>query len=256
MAARDLALGGSACSSQLAGMITLYSHPLSLFAAKVRIALAEKALPYTLETVPLDAARGYHPKHPQVVRHNPKQQVPVLLHDELALYDSTVILEYLEDLAPEPALYPRSPQLRARCRLLELEADEVAFAPVRALINLRYATQSGADDDPVVRAQAASAFEASCARLAQHLGASDFLCERFSVADFAHFLVVTYGLSFGLLVPAQGGLQAWYARIAERPSIAAELASMLEAARAFGALQPGAAQLATAGSTGRQPLDR
>jgi glutathione S-transferase len=42
-----------------------------------------------------------------VVRIRPKQQVPVLLHGDLEIFDSPQIFEYLEDLVPEPALWCR-----------------------------------------------------------------------------------------------------------------------------------------------------
>ena len=47
---------------------------------------------------------------------NPKGEVPVLVDGDLVLYDSTVILEYLEDRNPEPALYPREPPERSTTR--------------------------------------------------------------------------------------------------------------------------------------------
>jgi len=91
----------------------LYSGPLSLFTGKVRIALDEKGLEYELVSVPFSRAAGYEPKHPEVVRLNPKRQVPVLVDGDLALYDSTLILEYLEDRHPSPPLLPADPAARA-----------------------------------------------------------------------------------------------------------------------------------------------
>src|SRR5262245_20044105 len=70
----------------------LYSGPMSLFTGKVRIALGEKGLAYELVSVPFSRA-GYEPKHPKVVELNPKRQVPVLVDGDLAIYDSTIILE-------------------------------------------------------------------------------------------------------------------------------------------------------------------
>ena len=112
----------------------LYSGPLSLFTAKVRIALEEKNIPCERIEVPFSRAAGYTPKHPDVLAINPKAQVPVLVDGDLEIYDSTIILEYLEDLHPEPRLYPRDVKERARCRLLEAAADEVLFPHVLELI--------------------------------------------------------------------------------------------------------------------------
>lgn len=108
-------------------MLTLYSGPLSLFARKTEIALAEKGLAYDRVMVDFTQERGYQPKHPKVLAHNPKGQVPVLIDGNLALFDSTLIFEYLEDAYPTPPLLPAAPKERARVRLLELLADEVVL---------------------------------------------------------------------------------------------------------------------------------
>ncbi|MEX0758863.1 MAG: glutathione S-transferase N-terminal domain-containing protein, partial [Tistlia sp.] len=100
----------------------LYSGPLSLFARKVEIALREKDLAFERVMVTFSQSEGYSPKHPDVLAANPKGQVPVLLDGDLTLFDSTVILEYLEDPYPAPPLYPAAPAEPARCRLLELAA--------------------------------------------------------------------------------------------------------------------------------------
>jgi glutathione S-transferase len=99
--------------------LTIYSGPLSMFGAKVQIAALEKQLDFELIMVPYDSRQGYSPKHPEVLRINPKRQVPVLVHGDLEIFDSTQIFEYLEDLRPEPALWPRAPAARARARGLE-----------------------------------------------------------------------------------------------------------------------------------------
>ena len=112
----------------------LYSGPLSLFSRKVEIALHEKGLPFERVMVSFSQAAGYAPKHPAVLAANPKAQVPVLVDGDLTLFDSTLILEYLEDAYPKPQLFPADAKMRARCRLLELEADEILLAPVRVLM--------------------------------------------------------------------------------------------------------------------------
>ena len=112
----------------------LYSAPLSLFSRKVEIALVEKGVSFDRVLVPFTQTKGYAPKHPAVIAANPKRQVPVLVDDDLTLYDSTVIIEYLDDKYPNPPLLPREPKARARCRLLELEADEILLLPVRDLM--------------------------------------------------------------------------------------------------------------------------
>ena len=84
--------------------MTLYSGPLSMFGAKVEIALREKSIDFDLVMVPFDFERGYTPKHPEVMRMNPKGQVPVIVDSDVELFDSTQIFEYLEDRWPTPPL--------------------------------------------------------------------------------------------------------------------------------------------------------
>ena len=74
----------------------LYSGPLSMFGAKAEIAAREKGIDVELVMVPFDMERLYEPKHPEVVRINPKRQVPVLVHGDFEIFDSTQIFEYLE----------------------------------------------------------------------------------------------------------------------------------------------------------------
>ena len=67
----------------------------------------------------------------------PKQQVPVLIHGDVEIFDSTQIFEYFEHLQPHPALWPAEPAARARARLLELKSDEVYFPPIIRLMGLQ-----------------------------------------------------------------------------------------------------------------------
>ena len=53
-----------------------------------------------------------------------------MVDGDLSLFDSTLILEYLEDQHPAPPLYPRDAAERARCRQLEAAADEILFPHV------------------------------------------------------------------------------------------------------------------------------
>src|ERR1700744_603104 len=114
----------------------LYSGPLSMFGAKAEISFLEKGLEVELIMVPFEMRTLYSPKHPDVARINPKQQVPVLIDGDLEIFDSTQIFEYFEELKPEPALWPHDRQGRARARLLELKSDEVYFPHIVRLMGL------------------------------------------------------------------------------------------------------------------------
>ncbi len=200
----------------------LYSAPLSLFARKVEIILAEKGVGHERVMVPFSQTRGYSPKHPAVLAANPKGQVPVLIDGDLTLYDSTIIAEYLDEKYPAPPLMPTEPAQRAKCRLLEMEADEVLLLPVRKLMHRSEPPGSGAEKRELQEVEAAKAEAAITSNfdlLAAKLGSRNFLCGDFSVADIATFMVVHYGLRLGGPSLAKHEvLSKWYARLAKRPS--------------------------------------
>ena len=207
----------------------LYSGPMSLFTGKVRIALDEKGIDYELVAVPFSRA-GYQPKHPKVLELNPKAQVPVLVDGELAIYDSTIIFEYLEDRHPAPPLYPRDPGHRARCRVLEAAADEILFPSVWDLIREVFYKPDGTGRDETVVATAKQAITAHYDRLEHQLGTQSYLCGEISVADIGYFMTITFATSLGQgLTGVHPGLQAWYGRALARPAFQRELERLLAA---------------------------
>jgi glutathione S-transferase len=206
----------------------LYSGPLSLFTAKVRIALAEKGLEYERIEVGWSRQDRYLPHHPDVVALNPKAQVPVLVDGRTTVYDSTVILEYLEDAHPEPALYPAEASARARCRQLEAAADEILFPHVWDLIEaVFYPAPAGSDaDERATRARAG--VEGFCAAREKDLSVGPFLCgDLFSVADVGIFVFLNAAATLGAPLPeACTALRAWAERTGARPSVAREVEQM------------------------------
>jgi glutathione S-transferase len=194
--------------------IRLYSGPLSMFGAKAEIALAEKGLPFDLVMVPFAMRTLYEPKHPEVVRINPKRQVPVLVHGALELFDSTQIFEYLEDLKPEPRLWGATPRERARARQLEMMSDEVYFPYIIKLFGL----QDAPGDPATIAAKAAAA--AFYDRLEAGIGDSPCLAGDFTYADIAFYMAQIFGERMGAPIgDGRPRLLAWRDRMGERASI-------------------------------------
>jgi glutathione S-transferase len=107
----------------------LISLPASPFAARVRIAIYAKGLAIDLLRPPL----GW-PRNPQFRDVCPTGRVPVLLHDGGAIWESSVLLEFLEDRFPNsPSLLPIDLVDRARARLLVRHADAYLMPPMVAL---------------------------------------------------------------------------------------------------------------------------
>jgi len=187
-----------------------------MFGAKAQIAALEKGLDFELVIVQFDVHALYAPKHPQVLRINPKRQVPVLVDGDLEIFDSTQIFEYLEDLQPEPALWPHDMRERARARLLELQSDEVYFPHIIKLMSLQ---------DQLHGEVAQTAIEAArqfCLKMeAQLADGRDWLMRDYTFTDIAFFMATLFGERQGAtLTPATPRLIAWRERMTQRPAVA------------------------------------
>jgi glutathione S-transferase len=205
----------------------LYSGPLSLFTAKVRIALAEKGLAYERVEVPWSLARRYEPHHPDVLALNPKGQVPVLVDGDLVVYDSTLIFEYLEDRHPAPPLYPSDVAERARCRRLEAAADEIVFPHVWSLIDGSFYPGGAGGRDEARVARAREGIERFAAERDADLAGRAWLCGSFSVADIATFVMLHAAATLGAPVREEhANLCTWRERALARPAIAREVAEL------------------------------
>jgi stringent starvation protein A len=92
--------------------MTLYSDPRDHYSHRVRMVLAEKGV--TVDIIDVDPAS----KPEDLAELNPYNSVPTLLDRDLVLYESTVIMEYLDERFPHPPLLPVYPVTRAQSRLL------------------------------------------------------------------------------------------------------------------------------------------
>ncbi len=211
----------------------LYSAPLSMFGMKVEIALREKGVVPEITMVAFDNARGYAPKHPEVLRINPKGQVPVLIHDGVELYDSTQIFEYIEDLGLPPAFWPADIRTRAMARQLEHASDEVFFPHVIKLMGL----QDDLDGEAATTARTAA--QGYYRRMEARFD-GDYLAGDFSCADIAFFMAVLYGERLGApLIDAETPqLAMWRDRVFARPAIVPVMARLVAYLRAHNRFIP------------------
>jgi glutathione S-transferase len=168
--------------------------------------------------VPFEMKTLYQPKHPEVLRINPKRQVPVLIDNgpggDLEIFDSTQIFEYFETIKPEPALWPSEPKARARARLLEHKSDEVYFPPIVRLMG-----QQGGSDDPAAveaRAAATSFYD----EMENGLGASEWLAGSYSYADIAFYMAQLFGERMGApMTDVHPRLKTWCQNMGARPAV-------------------------------------
>jgi len=109
--------------------IVLYNAPQSTCSQRVRFVLNAKKLPF--EEVKLDLLAGDQLK-PDYLALNPNGVVPTLVHDGAVVIDSSVIIEYLDEVAPQPESFtPKAPAKRAAMRALMRFIDEMPAAAVR-----------------------------------------------------------------------------------------------------------------------------
>ncbi len=105
-------------------VMTLFSAPLDPWSHRTRIVLAEKGI--SIELVNVDLL-----KLPEdLLDLNPYNSVPTLVDRDLVLYDSRVIIDYLDERFPHPPLMPIDPVTRAQFRvaLYRVERDWYALA--------------------------------------------------------------------------------------------------------------------------------
>ena len=200
-----------------------------MFGAKCQIAALEKGLPVHIVMVPFTDDHRYEPKHAEVLRVNPKRQVPVLLHGDVEIFDSTQILEYFEDLRPDPPLWPRLQTSRAKARLLELKSDEVYFPHIIRLMGLQdRLTQSSAQE-------AIAAAHRYYGEMELLLNQCEYLCEDYSYADIAFFMAQLFGSRLGApMGAATPRLLDWRARVARRTAVRPVVRQLIDTLRQHG----------------------
>ncbi|MDE8344834.1 MAG: glutathione S-transferase family protein [Acidocella sp.] len=204
-------------------MRILYHVPLSPFARKVRMVLAEKRLPFELRVEKVWERR------PEYLELNPACTVPTLVEDNgLVIPDSNVICEYLEDAYPDTALLGRSLAERVEARRLAAWFDQKFFDEVTHNLlwekTVKQLMRLGPPD--------AGALRAGYANLKQHLGIIGWLAEHrkwlaganLSLADFAAAAQLSSldfigDVDWSLSPPAKD----WYARMKSRPAFRAVL---------------------------------
>ncbi|HEY2663414.1 MAG TPA: glutathione S-transferase family protein [Candidatus Binataceae bacterium] len=196
-------------------MLKLWEHPLSPFAQKVKIALFEKGIPFETETP--NAFTGGTTDYLKI---SPRLEVPALQDGELTIFDSTVILEYLEDKWPRPAMLPPPPAERARVRMIEEICDTYYEAINWGVMEIKVFKRASGDLADALLARAASQIAGVHARLERELGERQFFNgESFGWGDLSVHPYVNTSKLYGILPPDGSRLAAWLDRVAARESV-------------------------------------
>ena len=105
-------------SANKRSVTTLFSEKTDIYSHQVRIVLAEKGVPYEIENIAPDTISE------DLAEVNPYGSVPTLVDRDLVLFNSRIIMEYLDERFPHPPLMPVYPVSRAKCRLTMFRIEQ------------------------------------------------------------------------------------------------------------------------------------
>lgn len=241
-------------------MLELYHFKNSVCSQKARMTLFEKDLEWHSHEVNLFTQEQYDPAY---LKLNPKGYVPTLVHDSKAIWESTLICEYLDEVFPMPPLAPDDAGARVDMRQWSKAVDEGLFSGVTvfsfsAMFRDRLKQQSPEErerryrnvGDPERRDRhksmfqdgvespyvfrAVGAYEIAFKKMEEALaGGTDWLAgDMFSLAEInlAPFLARLEYLTFlDLWIDDRPAVQAWWRRVKQRPSYRAQLGDLVTA---------------------------
>ena len=200
--------------------LTFYYGSGSPYAWRVWLALEHKAIAYELKAISFSAGDL---KKPEFLKINPRHKVPAITDGDLALYESSAIVEYLdEQYASGKKLIPGNTKQRALIRRLVREADEYfAHALERLVDQVLFTKQEKWDLQEIASAREALATELT---MFEACVGGDFLAGELSAADFALYPMIALCLRMekkkpdldvrGAIGPKLG---AWMKRIEALP---------------------------------------
>lgn len=210
------------------GPIVLWEHPLSPYAQKVKIALREKGLAFETR---FPAGIGSGVADPTFAAVSPFGEVPALIDGQTQLFDSTIMLEYLEEAYPKPDLLPGNPALAAKARMIEEIMDTRYEAITWGVAEITaFGRADGPDADRILdaaRAQLAGLHS----WLERQLDAKAVFCPpHFGWADLAVAPFIAGAISFGMGPDPNSPLGAWFEQVSARPTVSQTLAEARQAA--------------------------
>jgi len=202
-----------AIMSQHHFVMTLFSKPNDPWSHRTRLVLAEKSISIDI----VDVEEGNLPE--DLLDLNPYNSVPTLVDRDLVLYDSRVIMEYLDERFPHPPLMPVDPVTRAQFRLALYRIEKDWYSLADDLL-------AASDRKPPARAS--RALEESVLSSVDIFAAKTFfLSDEFSLVDCTIAPILWRLPSFGINLPARAKpIRAYMDEVFSRPSFQASLTEM------------------------------
>jgi stringent starvation protein A len=170
-------------------VMTLFSAPADPWSHRTRLVLAEKGISIdTVSVDPLDLPED-------LIDLNPYQSVPTLVDRDLVLYDSRVIIDYLDERFPHPPLMPIDPVTRAQFRVALYRVERDWYALARDINADPQGTTAGHSRKVLG--------EAICASAEVFKAKPFFLSDEFSLVDATIAPILWRLPSFGIELPVQ-----------------------------------------------------
>jgi glutathione S-transferase len=200
--------------------LTFYCGSGSPYAWKVWLALEHKQIPYDFKLLSFDRGDLRTPEFRAI---NPRGQVPAIVDNGFALWESMAIVEYLEERYPQQPLLPRDAAVRATVRRLMLEADNHLYAAQSDLMNATLYRVADAAEDPAQIAAGQKKLLEELERW-EALLTGEYLAGPLSLADFTAYPYLRIVRRVDDRQPKNGlgdrmpaRLQAWMRRIEALP---------------------------------------
>ena len=201
--------------------ITLYYGSGSPYAWRAQLALEHKALPYELKVLSFAAGDT---RKPEFLALNPRHRVPVLVEDDFVLYESSAIVEYLDEAYPGRGapLFPGDARTRAIIRRMICEVDEDFDAALDPLTTQAFSKKPEERDAKAI-ADSRKALVDELALVSKSMR-GDYLAGPLSAADYALYTLLAFVWRSQIKLPdldADGmltpQLARWKARIEALP---------------------------------------
>jgi glutathione S-transferase/RNA polymerase-associated protein len=193
---------------------------------KVKMALLEKGLEFEA-IVPDGLSTGT--TGGAFVEASPRAEIPALIDGDVKVFDSTIILEYLEEKWPSPPLLPQGPAQRARVRMIEDVMDGLYEPNNWGVMEVtRFKRASGALADRLVGYAKSNIDRLQHWLDGQFGGKPWFNGDAFGWGDIACAPYINRSAANGYTPPAGSQLAAWLARVNERPSVGKVIGQMRE----------------------------
>lgn len=185
--------------------MTLFSKPTDIWSHRARLVLSEKSV--SIDIVNIDD--GALPE--DLLDLNPYNSVPTMVDRDLVLYDSRVIIEYLDERFPHPPLMPVDPVTRAQFRLALFRIERDWYGLTEEIVQ-------GGDRKPVARA--VKALEESILSSVEIFAAKKFfLSDEFSLVDCTIAPILWRLPILGIRLPPQARpIQRYMDEVFSRPS--------------------------------------